>query len=67
MKSGGGRTLGTGKEGIRVAQKLVGSEVPRRVCTEWKRRSCCWASAVASCTNSSDQAGYRQSQKVAFG
>ena len=31
MKSGGGRTLGTGKEGIGVAQKLVGSEVPRRV------------------------------------
>ena len=31
MKSGGGRTLGTGKEGIRAAQKLVGSEVPRRV------------------------------------
>jgi hypothetical protein len=45
MKSGGGRTLGTGKEGIGVAQKLVGSEVPRRVCTEWKRRSCCSASA----------------------
>ena len=31
MKSGGGRTLGTGKEGIGVAQKLVGSEVPLRV------------------------------------
>ena len=31
MKSGGGRTLGTGKEGIGVAQKLVGSEIPRRV------------------------------------
>ncbi len=31
MKSGGGRTLGAGKEGIGVAQKLVGSEVPRRV------------------------------------
>ena len=31
MKSGGGRTIGTGKEGIGVAQKLVGSEVPRRV------------------------------------
>ena len=30
MKSGGGRTLGTGKEGIGVAQKLVGSEVPLR-------------------------------------
>jgi excisionase family DNA binding protein len=32
MESGGGRTPGTGKEGIgRMAQKLVGSEVPRRV------------------------------------
>jgi excisionase family DNA binding protein len=31
MESGGGRTPGTGKEGIGVAQKLVGSEVPRRV------------------------------------
>jgi hypothetical protein len=63
MKSGGGRTLGTGKEGIGVAQKLVGSEVPRRVFYRVEEA----ASAVASCTNSSDQAGYRRSQKDAFG
>ena len=66
MESGGGRTPGTGKEGIGVAQ-MIGSRFHDVFYTEWKRRSCCWASAVASCTNSSDQAGYRRSQMDAFG
>jgi hypothetical protein len=29
-------------------------------CTEWKRRSCCWALAGASCTNSLGRAGCRR-------
>jgi hypothetical protein len=72
MKNGGGRTLGTGKEGIGVAQKLVGSEVPRRVSEVPRRVLYRVDEAVvllglsrASCTNSSDQAGYRRSQKDA--
>jgi|RhiMethySRZTD1v2_1073278.scaffolds.fasta_scaffold131086_4 hypothetical protein len=65
MKNGGGRTLGTGKEGIGVAQKLVGSEVPRRVLYRVDEAVVLLGLSRASCTNSSDQAGYRRSQKDA--
>jgi hypothetical protein len=56
MKNGGGRTLGTGKEGIEVAQKLVGSEVPRRVLYRVDEAVVLLGLSRASCTNSSDQA-----------
>ena len=67
MESGGGRTPGTGKEGIGVAQKLVGSEVPRRVLYRVAKAVVLLGLSRASCTTSSDQAGYRRSQKDAFG